>query len=306
MPNQEPVILCHAACTGGSMIYRIVVSSFDLVGISEVSHRFPFNEGALIPTDPERALLADSVIDEAEYERIFFDRILYSNEVCQKKEKLLMIREHTHSYFFSDSSNTPTLSLPSWIAQQYLERLDKQTKCIITARDPIDSWLGLCASFPELALKGFQNYCTAYSVFIKSALKNQCEQNVLLIKYEDLIENQLEQLQRISKFIDVPFSGKISNDWSCISSTGNSGRQGDKIRKRKRRPFGLKLIRDAESSESYRYLVENLGYSHLSDSISIRVRVSAFYIDLRTKFASVLTRVLRRILCWALSKSRVP
>ncbi|MFC1778434.1 sulfotransferase [Pseudomonadota bacterium] len=306
MQNQEPIILCHVACSGGSMIYRMLVSNFDLVGISEVSHCYPFEKDRFIPTDPEHALLKVGELSDKEFERVFFDRIQFSNSTCVKNNKSLLIREHTHSYFFLRPAGLPIPDSPSWIAEQYSKRLGQQIKCIVTVRDPIDSWLGLCANFPGNAPRNFQDYCSKYEKFIRSYFNNYDQQNMLLIRYEDFVENLEVQLQCIAKFVGQPFSGKVTENWSGISCTGLSGRQNDKIEKRVRRPFGNQLLRDAAISESYRYLTEELGYPYLGDSVSVKLKAQAYYVDIRRKLATVLARVLGRTQKWALSRSRVP
>ena len=66
MPSstRTPVVLCHAACTGGSMIYRLLVSTFGFCGISEISHgrrtAFGFS-----PVDPEAQLFSIGQIDHS-------------------------------------------------------------------------------------------------------------------------------------------------------------------------------------------------------------------------------------------------
>lgn len=306
LQDQEPIILCHVACSGGSMIYRMLIASFGLVGISEISHRVPQGKLVFIPTDPEYALLEGGEILESEFENIFFDRVQHSNEICQKNNKPLLIREHIHSNFFFDSPDSTIPNNPSWIADQYDKRLGKKIKCIVTVRDPIDSWLGLSANFYDSAPKDFQEYCAKYERFIRSFLKNYDQNFMLLIKYEDIIDDQVEQLECIAEFIGVSFNRKATNDWSHIPSTGNSGRQSNTVQKRTRRPFGIQLIQAAETSESYGYLVEQLGYKHLRDSVSIEVKIRAYCVSVRTTVTSVLTRILARMQNWALNKSRIP
>ena len=306
LQDREPIVLCHAACSGGSMIYRMIIANLDLVGVSEVSHRVLFREDPYFPTDPELALLSGGIIADAEFERIFLDRVRHSNEVCRKKKKTLLIREHTHSYFFIDSLGSSVPDNPSWIADQYLKRFDKRIKCIVTVRDPIDCWLSFFANFHGSTPNEFQEHCSKYEGFVRSLSSSYDKQNILLIRYEDIINDQVKQLKRIAEFIDVSFDGKAVRDWSHVSSTGNSGRQGHTVQKRTRRPFGIQLIRDAEKSSSYRYLTEELGYAHLCESISVLTKARAYYIDFRRIFASVSVRILEPIQNWALSRSRVP
>lgn len=306
MQDQEPIILCHVACSGGSMIYRMILANFNLVGISEISHRFPFKKEAFIPTDPEYALLNGGEITDEEFQRVFFDRVLRSAEICKQKKKILLIREHSQSYFFFNSTESSIPEHPSWIAGQYLQRLNKRIKCIVTVRDPVDSWLGLLANFPGAVSADFQEYCSKYEWFVKSLRNNYDSDSILLIRYEDIIDNEVKQLHRIAKFLGIPFDGNTVDDWSQIASTGNSGRQGSSLQKRARRPFGTGLIREASLSKSYQFLIQELGYANLGDSVSTKVKIRAKYIDIRKSFANFLARRLIRFQDWATRNSRVP
>lgn len=272
------------------MIYRMILATFGFAGISEISHCFPFEKGHFVPTDPEFALLVGGQIDEKEFGEIFFRRIQNANEICCKNNKQLLIREHTHSYYFFDSGKLSVPDHPSWIADQYAKRLEKSLKCIVTVRDPIDSWLSLSANFPHLSPTNFAAYCSHYKNFLGSITDNYDSQTMLLIKYEDVVEDQARELNKIAQFIGETFSGSLPEDWYCVASTGNSGRQSSIVQKRARRPFGTELIRGAEESEDYSYLVDYLEYPHLRQSVSTAILIRAFIVELKQKLLSVILR----------------
>jgi hypothetical protein len=301
-----PLVLCHPACSGGSMIYRLLVSHFQLIGVSEISHCFPFGKDKFIPSDPEHALMVNGELGESEFEDIFFDRILNSNNISQNRGKQLLIREHTHTYFFMEQPDKRVPVQPSWIVEQYEKRLDKTIKCIVTVRDPIDSWLSISANFPRVAPDNFHEYCRRYKGFIRSVFESKNQNTILLVKYEDIILNQHLELSRIAEFLEIPLDGSIEKDWTDVLSTGNSGRQSEKIEKRQRRPFGFRLIREARQSNCYRYIVEQLGYQHLCDGLPKRYWLRAAYTDSKRVFASIIKKLLSPVVRWSVDRSNVP
>lgn len=288
------------------MIYRLLVSHFDFIGVSEISHCFPFDKNQFIPLDPEYALKVTGVLDDREFEDIFFNRILNICRIANKKGKQLLIREHTHSYFFMSDSDHPGPGHPSWVAAQFARRQGKKIKCIISVRNPVDSWLSVAVNFPESAPINFLDYCKCYEKFIRAVFDVAGQETVLLVKYEDIIRDRQKELQRIAEFLGVPLDPSVPKDWTNVPSTGNSGRQSGRIEERKRRPFGFGLIQKAQQSKSYRYLSETLGYPKLSEELPRYYWMSAAYTDIKRIFASAIGRLLSPVIRWRNDRSNIP
>lgn len=293
MDRLEPIIICHPACSGGSLIYRLLVAQFSLAGVSEISHCFPNTATAFFPSDPERSLLASGLIDLAEFGEIVFKRIANCEAICREKGKRLLIREHTHSYFFDECVQQPTTGGPSWIADQFRIVSDRRIKCIVSVRDPIDCWLGLHANFPEIALTDFHQYCLRYKRFLDS-LKNSDEaEDFLLVRYEDLIEFHDREFRRIAQFVNIPYSGRLVDSWTSVASSGNSGRQSQTLKKMPRRPFGIALLRAAGRSTAYEDLVKELDYPHIAESVSSAGKLRSCLLTMRRTTATFLYRATR-------------
>ena len=296
MRNLDPVILCHPACSGGSLIYRMIVSQFELSGISEITHCHQLPAEAFTPTDPLHSLLVAGIIDQDAFAEVFLTRIQRAIDICKQQNRKLLIREHTHSYFFNPKSENIRPAQPSWIGEQLQKRYGEEVKCIVTTRDPVDSWLGLVANFPIVAPPNIDQYSAYYLEFIETFRRNRDRHPLMLLRYEDLIDDPVRELCRVADFLDIPFDGHMAMDRKIVPSSGNSGRQSDKLEKRPRRPFDIDLIHQLQHSEPYSDLVKLLEYDHFGESASSAERFAArlFPIELKARFGTGrLIRVLR-------------
>jgi hypothetical protein len=301
--NLDPVILCHPACSGGSLIYRIIVSQFEMAGISEVTHCHQLPAETFIPTDPLHSLLVAGVIDQDTFAEIFLTRIQRAIDICKQQNRKLLIREHTHSYFFNPKSENIRPALPSWIGEQLQKRRGEDLKCIVTIRDPVDSWLGLVANFPSVAPPSFDQYSAYYLEFIETFRRNRNRNPLMLLRYEDLIDDPVRELRQVADFLDIPFDGHVAMDRNRVHSSGNSGRQSDKLERRPRRPFDIDLLRQLELSESYSELVKLLGYDNFGESVSSAERLAARLDPIEQKARFGTGRPIRALRNWLMRKN---
>ncbi len=265
MKDSSPIILCHAACTGGSLIYRLLVSAFSFIGISEVSHVFDFSPRKFMPYDPEWQFYVQNIIENDKFSNIFFDRICHCNDIASTLGKKLLIREHSHSYFFNPILNE--LENISWISSRYQQRYGKSLLCLLSVRDPIDSWLGLRHSFPKEKPVDFDAYCSRYLKFMDMAEKTK---NIYIFKYEDMIQDVKGILSNISEKICCQLQHIDIEQNGSIASSGNSGRQGIKLVHRPRRPFTTHLVDVATNSKNYEELCARLGYVQLHKPVHLK------------------------------------
>jgi len=162
MQDKNPIVLCHAACTGGSLIYRLMVLSFGFVGLSELSHKYNYSSTDFLPFDPEVQLYLQGIIDNKKISDIFFERIVRCNNMISELGKTMLIREHSHSYFFREQRIVDDIASISWIAGQYRKIYKDSLQCLLSVRDPIDSWLGLRQNFPKERDMSLDKYCGNY------------------------------------------------------------------------------------------------------------------------------------------------
>lgn len=269
MKSKNPIILCHAACTGGSLIYRLIASSFGFIGISEVSHKYNFRSTSFLPFDPEAQLYLQGIIDADEFSDIFFKRVCRCNDIFFKMGKIMLIREHSHSYFFNINKPNDIDSV-SWIEGRYRKIYKESPWCLFSVRDPIDSWLGLRQSFPNIVIKDFNTYCEMYMNLLCLSEKTE---NLFMFKYEEMVRYPENTLSEISKKINIPFSSIEIEKINSIQSSGNSGRCSSELYIRPRRPFTHHLLDAANNSPAYKELCKHIGYVPLQEQIKFKERI---------------------------------
>jgi hypothetical protein len=264
-----PVILCHAACSGGSLTYRLLVAAFDLVGISEVSHASIPGIKTYMPLDPEAQLYSQGIISPAPFAEIFSRRLNHCEKIAATMGKNLLVREHSHRYFFYPHHEEFTIDSVSWINDRYKKDKQQDLLCLVSVRDPIDSWLGLCRNFPREHPFTFDEYCGKYLEFLEHTENTKCFR---IIKYEDIVERTEETLSKIGQVIGLDLEPNYTQNYTNVDSSGNSGRQSRGIVARERRPFSMNLIRASRSSANYQVLCRKLGYPLLTETIGSKER----------------------------------
>lgn len=272
MQDKNPIVLCHAACTGGSLIYRLIVLSFGFVGLSELSHKYNYSCTDFLPFDPEAQLYLQGIIDKKKFSDTFFERIVKCNNVISESGKTMLIREHSHSYFFSEQTIVDGIASISWIAGQYKKIYKDSLQCLLSVRDPIDSWLGLRQNFPKERNMSLDKYCEKYLIFLNLSEKTE---NLYIFKYENMVTKAQDTLSEISSKINYPVNISDLEMNNSIYSSGNSGRRSSDIYIRPRRPFTNNLIDTARRSARYAELCERLGYEHLENQIKLIDKVYA-------------------------------
>lgn len=266
--KSNTVILCHPACTGGSLIYRLIKQTFGFVGVSEVSPSWPSQKRVFNPIDPVAQLFQDGHMDTETFASEFFSRIKTCSAHVTDSGNKLLIREHTHSLYFQIRHELNSWRGPSWVAAQY-EKENVHVPVICTFRNPIDSWLGFEHSFPNLATQSFDSYCESYLKWLDQIAK--WENNggeVLRLKYEELIEQPEEFMTQVSRFLNL---GKCEIRVEAIGavSSGSSGRRSKHLELRQRRPYTSEFLNRALSSEAYARLASQLSYPMITNSSNV-------------------------------------
>ena len=289
LTDNTPVLLCHVACSGGSVIFRTLCQRFDLWGLSEVSQFFRFRDGKkpFSPYDPQALLYFNDWLDDNELEEEFKARIARSFELATRKQKRLLIREHTHSLFFQQDIQMKEDGY-SWILNRSEELFGQSCKTIFTFRDPVDSWLGMQHSFPHNNSYSFDEYCRRYNRVYDFVERQSQEspEKISLFKYEDFVTDTDSVIQNVSSTLGLDLG---QNSEPQIVSTGNSGRQSNKIGKRSRRSYSIEFLNSAVNSPEYARLVERLDYDNCATTVDASTRAKA-------RFNSVRKKVLNKVL----------
>jgi hypothetical protein len=256
-----PIILIHAASSGGSMIYKLLQKCFGLQGISEVGHLKKPRSGRFLPLDPIAQLYAENRISSSEMGAVLVRRIHESIAIASHARLRLLIREHSHQYFFT---HEPTCihKGPSFVHQY----LDCDSPIILTIRDPFDSWLSYKASNFN-GPRDIDEYCKKYHSFMDAC---DSHESLITIRYEDCVRKLSPTLTEVSKALGIPLV-EIGECVSGFSSSGDSGRKSSVISPRARRPYSSQMVRSALASKEYMSLIDRLKYPPVDPKASMGI-----------------------------------
>ena len=254
------------------------MSTFGFCGISEISHgrrtAFGFS-----PVDPEAQLFSIGQIDHSGFGAILAERLVNTREMAAQSGQRLLVREHTHNYFFNADCPEVVPKGPSWVADQFGSQIPSiDTPVVVTVRDPIDSWLGFRQNFNHLQPDRFEDYCAKYNQFFDRVESWQKRgKPIHVFKYEDCVVDAESAMRGVAQFLNVEFAGLDVSDAFKTVSSGNSGRQSASLAIRKRRPFTMSLVKAARDSFEYSSLCTRLGYEPLHSNMTFSNRVSASF-----------------------------
>ena len=266
------VVLCHPACVGGSLIYRYLVSSLGMAGVSEVGvGQLPYE--AFRPLEPLYQWFLGGVIGRDDLESDFLDRVRRAREIVDRQGKPFLIREHSHGLFFPDEPDAKAepRNDPSWLAPRLEAEGLATVPRIFSYRHPLNSWLSLRSSFPIHAQGGFRRYCHQYLAMLDSVdAAESAGRPIYRLSYEDFLAATGAQLERMGQFLNLPVKQADAESAAATFSTGNSGRAATNvISPQPARPAPPDLLDEAAGSGAYGELVQRLGYPRMPDDISV-------------------------------------
>lgn len=288
-----PIALGHAACTGGSLIYRVILSTFKLDGLNEIGVARVFDPNMYNPWDPEFQFLAQKTITACEFSDILFKRIMACTDRMTERGQRLLFREHTHSFYFNPVSPNLVPQGGSWLIDRYRQERGVELKGLVSVRNPIDSWLGFRRNFPTQMPLDFDDYCTIYNNYLDKVDQQNRETKLFhTFRYEDFIADPQIVMDNIASHIGEP---KYEVDTSTVGiqlGSGNSGRRSNELKAQARRPFSLRFLQQTVTSAAYTQLCERLGYEKIENEINFYTKVRASYFS----FARTITSPVRRLL----------
>ena len=146
-------VLTHQACTGGTIISRVLNAHTSAIVLSEIS---PAAQAQPVRFDPlfpitQFARRYPDLIDAKTIHGDFFDwQAKVISDRCAEAGKVLIWRDHAHSVFIDKRE-------VAWGLKQSLSRLGP-VRTVMTLRHPISSYISLLRSFPGAFDDGFENY----------------------------------------------------------------------------------------------------------------------------------------------------
>ncbi|CAN5201846.1 hypothetical protein BH10PSE13_BH10PSE13_00020 [soil metagenome] len=254
-PSAAPIrTIHHLACTGGTLISKVVAALSGVVLLSEID---PLSTMELSPQEP-RFAPTDILLGLRQAARPVPDHVVVDtfrasigamNDSLQALGHKLVLRDHAHSHFCTmiDSDARPTL-------REMLRGL-APLRSLATIRHPLDSYTALKLNRWKEDFSPFtlEEYCLRFQSFI------QRHRDIPLVRYEDFVENPDIIFMQICEILDLPFDTSAFDMIGSIRMTGDSGRSGTTIAKRARRKLPRAIEMERQSS-IYRQTCIEFGY----------------------------------------------
>lgn len=243
--------LHHFACTGGTLISRCIAA---LPAVRLLSEADPLSlmgpKQSFLPNDLVGLARAGSrPPDDATLAEVFLGGLAALERASARAGLDLVLRDHAHSQFCfgPDLPKRPTL----------LEMLGRghEVRALVTVRHPLDSYLSLLRKgWTQFSPASLPEYARRYHVFLDR------HAGVEVLRYEEFLADPQAAMQRICGVLDLAYAPEFADRFPAIHLSGDSGRRGDEIAARPRRPVPEGLARLTRSNAAYRTLCERLGY----------------------------------------------
>jgi hypothetical protein len=252
---REPIrTLHHLACTGGTLMSKCIAAMPNTQVLSEVDPLSTMqhnpNKPRFAPTDmvqlmrqSTRGVSSQIVID------LFLNNLetIYSETVHAGQR--LILRDHAHSHFCIGGAIPDRPSFHELIQSRF------PVLSVVTVRHPLDSFLSLKSNgWIQFNPPTFDEYCGRYIAFLNA------HEGIPVIRYEDFVNTPQEVMSEICSRLEIPFSDQFIDLFSVFALTGDSGRRGNVIESKPRRPINADLAADLAGSANYRLLQERLKY----------------------------------------------
>ena len=249
--KKDIYIIHHLACTGGTLISKLIRDSFNCILVSEINPGYNFGYHYFSPTN----LLSQFSVSSGKPMRTIKKAIEIYNESIDfcldniELDQFLVIRDWSEGDFYHQNLVPHNCSTKDWIDPKKYN-----IHSIISVRHPIESFISkLNNSWEKIDNQNaFEIYCKRYLDFLNHYAG--CK----IIYYEDICSNYELELNKLSKIWCKKL--KSIKLISKKKMSGDSGRSSLKIDLRKSKNISKKLRSQINSSNSYIELCKRLGY----------------------------------------------
>lgn len=242
----------HFACSGGTLLSRCLASQPNVALLSEIDplSPIPLLRPDFAPYDLLRTMqTGPRPLGSEDVEDIFLNYLKSVQDHAASSGYRVVIRDHTHSHFCMKQSPDERPTVRDILARAFTPL------SLVTVRHPIDSFLSLRKKKWVMFEPGtLEEYCNRYMLFLNRY------SGIPIVRYEDFVDEPDAVARKMCGLLGLSYA----EDWRSIlvhvRLSGDSGRSGDEIRARPRRPVPAALVEESTFSESYRALCDRLGY----------------------------------------------
>jgi hypothetical protein len=255
IPTEPIRMLHHLACSGGTLISKCIAAMPNTQLVSEVDPLSTLQDRQrpgprFAPTDMIQLLRQST---RGAGDKLLIDVFLGDLERVRADAatagQRLVLRDHAHSHFCSGPDVPVRPTLRDMVASRF------PVRSLVTVRHPIDSFLAVKANrFVHFEPQTFDEYCKRHLAFLDA------HEGVPLVRYEDFVEEPQEVMHRMCDLLELSFSDQFLDLFGIFKLTGDSGRSGEVIETRDRRPVDAATAEAVASSGTYQMLRDRLGY----------------------------------------------
>ena len=252
----EDSIRCihHVACSGGTIISKCLAAMAEVCLLSEIN---PINRYGIDFTPSNPLLLYEKTQGRAPLDAVkqtFLNETGQVFKLASNAGQALVLRDHSHSDFFSGPSNVKA------VAAGVVDALSESYNMIyiLTVRHPLDSYLALvsCGWDDQFQPSTFEEYCARYTNFLDFYI------NVPIFKYEHFCVNPDAFMKMLCSALYIKYDGYYRQRFGSIELSGDSGRRSTtEIKLRERRDIPGSLIKEIEENKIYHELCKRLDYA---------------------------------------------
>ena len=225
--------------------------------------------------------------------KVFYNKqikYIVDNWKKNKSSEYLLIRDWTYAEYFNTGREVTT---PNIVEILNKENID--VKFILSHRDPIDCWLGLNSSFPNLAgLMELDEYAKRYMTMTKSWENIAKENEFASIKLESLVRHKDEKTKILSYIglTHIDSNGSSSPIYATDLTSGASGRKYRNLMIPRRRRVTYSGARKIQNSKKLIELRKYLEYDVENESITSSI--IATIINMLTKLPVYIFRMKKK------------
>ena len=251
----EPVrTVHHFACTGGTLICKCLAAMPNTQVLSEVDplstlrqkpekHRFAPTDMVALMRQSSRGATTELLVE------LFLADLGIIHAESSRAGQRLILRDHAHSHFCTGAAIPERPSLHAIVASRFA------ALPALTVRHPVESYLSLKENgWMHFSPASLEEYCRRYIAFLHA------HEGVPMFRYEDFVREPHKVMREMCAVLEIPYSDQFADRFSVFKMSGDSGRRGNVIESRPRRPVDSDLLEESRASSAYRELRAILGY----------------------------------------------
>lgn len=256
LPSPPMRSIHHFACSGGTLISKCLASMPNVTLLSEIDplSRMQIDSQhnqLFMPTDLiYGARVAVRPVDDDTTLAMFSAALEELHGALSETGRYLLLRDHAHSQFCSDTAPPERPTLLDVLAQA------GPVLSVVTVRHPLDCYLSLIINgWQTFSPFTLEDYANRHIAFLDR------HRDLPLFRYEEFVDDPDGQLEKICAELELPFVPGTESLIPVVEISGDSGRSSAHISRRPRRAVSDEIETEISESPGYANLCARLGYA---------------------------------------------